>query len=78
MMALTMVIQSSPQKTIEKSYFLVHPINARREEEGLFYNLFNDLRNNENKFFSYFRMSNASFDVLYDTVAHTGRVSGVD
>jgi hypothetical protein len=28
--------------------FLVHPINARREEVGLFYNLFNDFRNDEN------------------------------
>jgi hypothetical protein len=46
--------------------FWVHSINARREGVGLFYNLFNDLRNDENKFFSCFRMSRASFDVLYE------------
>jgi len=32
---------------------------------GLFYTLFNDLRNDENKFFNYFRMSCASFDELH-------------
>jgi hypothetical protein len=72
-----MVIRLSPQKTTKNRIFWVHPINARREEVGLFYNLFNDLRNDKNKFFSYFRMSSASFDVLY-AVAHTGRVKGVD
>jgi hypothetical protein len=46
--------------------FWVHHINARREEVGLFYTLFNDLRNDENKFFNYFRMSCASFDVLHE------------
>jgi len=46
--------------------FWVHPINARREEVGLFYTLFNDLRNDENKFFNYFRMSCASFEVLHE------------
>ncbi|CAI6344722.1 unnamed protein product [Macrosiphum euphorbiae] len=45
--------------------FWVHPINARREEVGLFYTLFIDLRNDENKFFNYFRMSYASFGVLH-------------
>jgi len=42
--------------------FWVHPINARREEVGLFNTLFNDLRNYENNFFNYFRMSKDSFD----------------
>jgi hypothetical protein len=50
--------------------FRVHPINARREEVRLIYNLFNDLRNDENKFFSYFRMSSASFDVFYEKLKH--------
>lgn len=45
--------------------FWVHHINARREEVGLFYTLFNDLRNDENKFLNYFRMSSASFDKLH-------------
>ena len=45
-------------------FWVHHTINARREEVGLFYTLFNGLRNDENKFFNYFRMSCASFDVL--------------
>ncbi|XP_068082720.1 uncharacterized protein [Anabrus simplex] len=43
----------------------VHPINQRREEVGLFYTLFEDLRNDENNFFNYFRMSIASYDELH-------------
>lgn len=42
----------------------VHPINQRREDVGLFYTLFEDLRNDERKFFNYFRMSVGSFDEL--------------
>lgn len=49
----------------------VHPINDRRDEVGLFNTLFNDLRNDENKFFNYFRMSIASFDVLHGKLQHT-------
>lgn len=44
----------------------VHPINQRREEVGLFCTLFQDLRNDELKFFNYFRMSMGSFDELHD------------
>lgn len=43
----------------------VHPINERREDVGAFYTLFPDLRNDEDKFFNYFRMSIASFDELH-------------
>lgn len=39
---------------------------ARKKEVGSFnLILFNDLRNDENNFFDYFRMSSASFDVLH-------------
>lgn len=44
----------------------VHPINRRREEAGLFRILFEDLRNDQTKFFNYFRMSMSSFDELHD------------
>ncbi|KAJ8883945.1 hypothetical protein PR048_015801 [Dryococelus australis] len=43
----------------------VHPINERRERVGLFNTLFEKLRNDENKFFNYFRMSIASYDVIH-------------
>lgn len=43
----------------------VHPINQRREEVGMFYTLFEDLRNDDRKFFNYFRMSVGSFDELH-------------
>lgn len=44
----------------------MHPINLRRETERVFDKLFEDLRNDEKKFFNYFRMSVASFDELHD------------
>ncbi len=43
----------------------VHPINQKREDVGAFYTLFPDLRNDEEKFFNYFRMSISSFDELH-------------
>lgn len=42
----------------------IHPINLRRKEVGAFYTLFEDLRNDDAKFFNYFRMSIKSFDEL--------------
>ena len=44
----------------------VHPINQRREEVGIFHTIFEGLRDAENKFFNYFRMSVASFDELHE------------
>jgi len=44
----------------------VHPINQRREEVGIFHTIFEGLRDDENKFFNYFRMSVASFDELHE------------
>lgn len=48
--------------------FWVHPSNQLRHELGLFYTSFEDLRNDENKFFNYFRMSVASFDELHGKI----------
>jgi ribosomal protein L16 Arg81 hydroxylase len=44
----------------------VHPINEKREEVGLFYTLFQDLRKDEKKFFNYFRMSITTCDDLHE------------
>jgi predicted transcriptional regulator len=44
----------------------VHPIIEKREEFDVFlYTLFDELRDDENKFFNYFRMSVSSLDELY-------------
>ena len=52
----------------------VHSINQRREEVGDFYTLFPELRNDEEKFFNYFRMSISSFDELHNLLEnHTQR-----
>ena len=44
----------------------VHPIIQKREEFGVFYTLFGELRDDANKFFlNYFRMSVLSFDEMH-------------
>jgi hypothetical protein len=43
----------------------VHPMFSTRLTMGTFCTLFNDLREADGKFFSYFRMSPRSFDELY-------------
>ena len=48
----------------------VHPINEKREEAGLFYTLFEDLRNDEKKFYNYFRMSITTFDELHNRLKY--------
>lgn len=42
----------------------VHPIVDSRPEKGHFYNLFSELREDEEKFFNFTRMSTATFDAL--------------
>lgn len=49
----------------------VHPINERREEVGAFYTLFEQLRQDDTKFFNYFRMSMTSFDGLHGRLKDT-------
>ncbi|CAH1980922.1 unnamed protein product [Acanthoscelides obtectus] len=44
----------------------VHPINKMRQKVGTFYTLFEQLRNDDTKFFNYFRMSITSFDELHE------------
>ncbi|XP_030749371.1 protein ALP1-like [Sitophilus oryzae] len=44
----------------------VHPINQKRAELGEFHHLFNDLKEDEKKFFQYFRMSHNKFLELLD------------
>ena len=43
----------------------VHPIIQKREEFGVFYILFGELRDDANKFLNYFRMSVSSFDEMH-------------
>jgi len=42
-----------------------HPVIQKREEFDAFETLFDELRDDENKFFNYFRMSVSSFDELH-------------
>jgi len=43
----------------------VHPVIQKREEFGAFYTPFDELRDNENMFLNYSRMSVSSFDKLH-------------
>lgn len=46
----------------------VHPIVSERERKGIFHNLFFEIRQDEDKFFNYVRMSMTSFDELLNTI----------
>lgn len=43
----------------------VHPIIEKRLQLGVFHTLFRELREDERRFFNYFRMSMMSFDELH-------------
>jgi len=43
----------------------VHPVINKREEFGAFYTRFDELRDDANMFFNYFRMLVSSFDKLH-------------
>ena len=49
--------------------FWEHPIVAARTLEGAYYALYGRLREDERKFFNYFRMSTSTFDFIVDRLA---------
>ena len=49
--------------------FWEHPIVAARTLEGAYYTLYGRLREDERKFFNYFRMSTSTFDYIGDRFA---------
>lgn len=55
----------------KQRFYWVHPINMKREEFGAVYTLFPQLRQHEDKFFNYFRMSVSTFDYLYNRLKNT-------
>lgn len=54
----------------------VHPLLRDRLEKGLFYTLYDDLRQDDKKFLQYFRMSKTSFDELLENVKE--EITGMD
>nr|CAH7715729.1 unnamed protein product [Callosobruchus chinensis] len=58
-------------KSRKRRRWSVHPLNAVRHLRGAFYTVYEDLRNHEEKFLNYFRMSISSFDELCLKVRNT-------
>nr|CAI5819425.1 unnamed protein product [Callosobruchus analis] len=56
------------ERRMQSRFIWVHSINARRNEVGTFYTLFDRLREDETKFSSYFRMSITFFDELHGRI----------
>ena len=52
------------QLQLTTNHIWVHPMNNRRFEKGEFFVLYPDLRQFEDKFFNWFRMSIKKFDYL--------------
>jgi hypothetical protein len=61
---LLVLLHKKLNKKKRKHKFWIHPLLNARQERDMFYTAFNDLRNDESKFFNYFRMSIVSFDEL--------------
>jgi hypothetical protein len=57
------LLHKKVKKKKMKNKFWIHLLNSRQEQD-IFYTVFNDLRNNKSKFFNHFRMSVGSFDEL--------------
>lgn len=49
--------------------FWVHPLLLERPNRGLFHTLFDDLQEDDEKFFLYFRMSKNTFDELLSGIS---------
>jgi hypothetical protein len=64
------------KKKKRKHKFWTHPLLNAKQERGVFYTTFNGLRNDESKFFNYFRMSIVSFDELLQHIRND--VAGSD
>lgn len=47
-----------------------HPLLLERPNRGLFYTLSDDLQGDDEKFFSYFRMSKNAFEELFSGTKH--------
>lgn len=58
--------EEEEKKTKRKRSMWVHPINQKRAQLGEFHHLFKDLKEDEKKFFQYFRMSTKKFFDLLD------------
>jgi hypothetical protein len=61
---LLVLLHQKFKKKKRKHKFWIHPLLNSRQERGMSYTAFNDLRNYESKLFNSFRMSVVSFDEL--------------
>ncbi|GFQ92241.1 uncharacterized protein TNCT_444241 [Trichonephila clavata] len=52
----------------KKNRLWIHKINRKRPEFGIFHHLHPNLRKDEKKFYSFFRMSEELFSILLDLV----------
>ncbi|KAL4098202.1 hypothetical protein QTP88_022850 [Uroleucon formosanum] len=63
--ALQFLKKKKGKRKIQNRRWWVHPILARRMDQGQFIVTYNELRTNEDEFFSYTRMTILTFDELY-------------
>lgn len=61
---LTMLLIKKKKRKNTPRRFWVNPLLLERPNKGLFYTLFDDLEEDDEKFFSYFRMSKITFKEL--------------
>jgi hypothetical protein len=65
---LLVLLHKTLQKKKRKHKFWIHSLLNSRQERGVFYTAFNDFRNNDSKFLTYWRMSVGSFEELFQHI----------
>ena len=62
----TVILLDRKEKQVMKHW--VHPINAKRNQYEEYHHLFNDLKNEETRFFYYLTMKIRSFEQLHSLI----------
>jgi hypothetical protein len=73
---LLLLLNSRRRRMKRKRSLHVHSLLHDRLEKGLFFTLYDDLRQGDRTFFQYFRMSKTSFDELLENVKE--EITGMD
>ena len=63
-----MILATFLTKERKKRRYWIHPVNRKREINGEFHCLFNELKNDDEKFHQYFRLSKTEFEEVHHLI----------
>ncbi|CAI6350554.1 unnamed protein product [Macrosiphum euphorbiae] len=68
LVAIALALEEDEKKKTTKRKYAVHPLNGERRRKGQFQQIYGDLRQYPEKFFSFYRMSTQTFDEMLSIV----------